>query len=112
MSRVQYRFGTGDVIKVRKAEDIEQELDDLDRFDGCLFMSQMRGCCEQEFKVAKQVKHLFDEKKMKIYKTKMPLYILENVICDGRIEGLGYICDHSCHIIWHERWLQNGKNRG
>jgi len=98
-------FSIGDTVRVRSAEEISNTLDPLNKFDGCLFMDQMYDYCNKKFKVIKAVKHIYDERNGKIHRTLIPLYILDGLICLGKIPSLEYSCDHSCFFLWHEKWL-------
>lgn len=42
-----------------------------------------------------------------MHKTRFPLYILEELICDGYAKSLSFRCDRSCYFMWHEHWLEN-----
>lgn len=99
-------FSEGDIARIRSAEDISQILDSSNKYDGCLFMSQMWRYCGQKFEVIKVVNNIFDEYKYRMYKTKSPLYILNGIICDGIADEFKHRCDRSCYLFWHEDWLE------
>ncbi len=100
-------FQVGERVRVASADRIRQSLDDSDRADGCLPMDQMLRFCGSEFKVLRVVENVFDEHRLKMYRTNSPLYILEGIICDGIIPSFDHRCDRSCYLLWHEDWLEN-----
>jgi len=100
-----YKFDVGDLVQVKSKEDISENLDPMNNLDGCLFMDQMWEFCGNEFEIIKVVKNIFDERQCKMYKASAPIYILEGIICDGKVESFEQTCDHSCYLLWHEDWL-------
>ena len=100
-----HKFSVGDTVSVRSSKEILQTLDPLNKLEGCLFMEQMYDYCNEKFTIIKIVKHIFDERECKIHRTLVPLYILEDLICQGKSPSLDYTCDHSCFFLWHEQWL-------
>lgn len=100
-----HKFHVRDFVRVRSKEEISENLDPMNKLNGCLFMNQMWEFCGKEFKIVKVVKNFFDEHQCKIYQVSAPLYILDGVICDGKIESFKHTCDHSCYLLWHEDWI-------
>ena len=111
--RNEVQFSRGSFVRVKSREKILQNLDALNKRNGCLFMDQMWECCGKEFKVLKIINNYFDEYQYKMYKTKSSLYLLEGLICNGTSETLNGHCDRSCYLLWHGDWLENtdGKNK-
>lgn len=103
------KFHVGETVCVRSKEKILQSLDAFNKRAGCLFMNQMWDFCGKEFKVLKVVINLFDEYRFKMYKARSPLYILNNVICNGVLEDFNQRCDRSCYLLWHEDWFMEKK---
>jgi hypothetical protein len=99
-------FAVGDAVKVRSKEEIAECLDNLNKQDGCLFMSQMWDYCGQKFEVMNAVTSFFDEHQYKMFKPQAPLYILEGLLCNGVVEAFDHRCDRSCYLLWHEEWLE------
>jgi hypothetical protein len=96
----------GDVIRVKPREAILKTLDSLGRLDGCLFTDQMWDYCNKSYRIIKVVKSIFNERQKRSFIPLSPLYILENLICEGNTDGLPFACDHSCWLLWHEKWLE------
>ncbi len=103
---MQPRYRVGDRVRIIPPGRLGQSLDASDRTDGCFLMAPMRNFCGHEFKVLKVVEHVFDERRLKMYGTRSPLYILEGVICDGAVPSFAHRCDRSCYLLWHEAWLE------
>lgn len=99
-------FKVGDTVWVSSKEQIAETLDSQNKHEGCLFMDQMWDYCDQKFRIIRVVNYLFDEKRLKMHKSKTPLYILEGLICHGKIDSFKTRCDHSCDFFWHPAWLQ------
>lgn len=100
------KFNIGEIVKVRSKEEIAKSLDWFNKLDGCLFMDQMWEYCGQRFKILKIVRNFFDEYKYKMYRPRVPLYLLESLICKGEVKSFGKQCDRSCYLLWHEDWLE------
>ena len=100
------KFNSKDVVRVCSAESIFKNLDSFNKQDGCLFMNVMKEYCGQSFQVLKVVNNFFDEYRQKMFKTKSPLYILDSVICNGKVKSFEHICDRGCYLLWHEVWLE------
>jgi len=99
------KYFPGNIVKVKSKEEIIHSLNPMNKLDGCLFMNQMWEFCGKEFKIVKVVKNVFDERQCKIYKVPAPIYILDGLICDGKVESFKHTCDHSCYLLWHEDWI-------
>jgi len=104
------QLSDGDIVRVRSKEKILQGLDPFNKLEGCLFMNQMWEYCGQDFKVVKVVNNLFDEYRYRMYKTRSPLYILDGLLCKGKVESFDHTCDRSCYLLWHEEWLEGIAN--
>jgi len=97
------KFHEDQKVKVKTKEDILLTLDEENKLDGLLFMGQMFNYCDQEHKISKIVKNIYMEKMIKPTK---PLYILDDLRCDGVSESFSAKCDRTCHLVWHETWLR------
>ena len=98
-------FRVGDIVTVRSVDRIKGLVNALSRRDGCLFMPQMFRYCGRNFRIVKVVKNVFDEGTLKMNTLKSPMYLLEGVICEGEYDGFRNRCDRTCHMFWHEDWL-------
>jgi len=68
----------------------------------------MYGYCGNTSKILKSVRNVFDEAENRMYEARPTLYILEDLICDGKVHEFEHSCDHSCYLLWHEDWLEDG----
>lgn len=73
-------------------------------------MNRMFSFCSQTYQVKKTVHNFFDEYRYKLYKTGLPFYILDGLLCDGADEPSHQQCDRSCYFLWHEDWLEGISN--
>jgi len=99
-------YREGDLVRIKRNEEIGSTLDPASKREGCPFTTQMAEYSGKEFKIIKTVKNFFDEHECKMYKVVPPLYILEGLICDGQVKSFTQRCDHSCYLLWHEDWLE------
>lgn len=100
------KFHIGELVEVKSIENIKSLLSEAMTLDGCLFMEQMWDYCGHTYCIKQVINSIFNEHKHRTFKPKAPLYILENLICKGRTDRFQNKCDHSCFILWHEKWLE------
>jgi hypothetical protein len=94
----------GDIVEVRRAEEILATLDDRARFDRVPFMPEMLQYCGRRFRVSKRAHKTCDPAH-----TPWSLRRLENVVHleDLRCDGSGHGgCQAGCLLFWHEAWLR------
>ncbi|MPY90340.1 MAG: hypothetical protein GEU99_20755 [Luteitalea sp.] len=99
------------MVRVRSAGEILATLDDEGATDGIPFMPEMWKYCGRTFQVHRVVDKINDWsgrtgtglRGLKGFVT------LGNVRCDGCAHGG---CQAECQILWHERWLVQGKQAG
>jgi hypothetical protein len=101
------KYAAGDIIRVKSKAEISENIDSMNKLDGCLFMNQMWDYCGMEFKIMRVVRHFFDEHQYKMYKPRAPLYLLKGSLCNGEVASFKHRCDHYCYFFWHEDWLEN-----
>jgi len=94
----------GDMVRVRRKEEIQESLNHLGRLKGCAFMeNEMGPYCGTEQRVLKAMERFVDERELKVKKCK-GLILLDGVMCQGTTT-FGR-CDRSCHLFWREEWLE------
>ena len=96
------KFQENQKVKVKSQEEIRLTLDKENKLDGLLFMGQMFNYCDQEHRIHKIVKNIYMGK---MIKPTASLYILYNLRCNGMSESFHQKCDRTCHLVWHESWL-------
>lgn len=99
-----YKFAVGEEVRVLEKETIIQTLDSEHKFENCLVMDQMWKYCGKNYKVLKIVKNFINNRNKKLIMSRSPIYILENLLCDGN-DLFEHICDKSCYLLWHQNWL-------
>ncbi len=104
-----YEFTIGEKVTVLSKELIAQTLDSEKKLDNCLFMEQMEKYCGQSHMVLKVVKNAYDFGKRKLIMNPNPIYILENLMCDGKVDIYEQVCDKSCFLLWHQSWLKKSE---
>jgi hypothetical protein len=100
------KFSTGEMIRIKSRESIAALIQPENTLDGCLFMEQMWNYCGNTYPVLKVVDYFFNEHQKRSFRPRAPLYLLENILCDGNVSQLPSKCDHGCFLLWHEDWLE------
>jgi len=103
-------FVPGTLVRVRSRGEIEKTLDFRRRCHGCPFAEPMLQYCGREFRVAKQVRHFFDEAQRRLVKCRN-IVLLEGVFCDGSGYAESRGCDRTCFFFWHVKWLERVAGR-
>ncbi len=100
------RFKEGETVRVKSRETISRSVGAAGRQDGLVFMDQMWGYCGQTYPVRKVVGSFFNEYRKRSIRPRVPLYVLDHLVCQGVNEGMPVTCDHGCFLLWHEDWLE------
>jgi hypothetical protein len=105
-SKRKPRFTEGQVVRVKPGKTISG-LNGLSHvLDGCEFMEQMWDYCGESHHISRVVHSLFNEHLKRTVRPRAPLYILDELRCDGNQGSFEHRCDHACLILWHEDWLE------
>jgi hypothetical protein len=100
------KFRTGEIVRVKSKDTILAVIRPDNRLDGCLFTEQMGNYCGNEYPILRVVNSIFNEQRKRSFKTRSTLYILENLICEGKEDCFPVKCDHGCLLLWHEDWIE------
>jgi hypothetical protein len=100
------QFSVGEIVRVKRADGILRSIDATNKTDGCFFMDQMWNYCGKTYPILKIVDYFFSEYQKRTFKPRSTLYLLQNVICEGKIDNFIFSCDRNCFLIWHEAWLE------
>jgi hypothetical protein len=93
----------GNLVRVRRREEIEATLDSWQELKGCAVMEDMWQYCGTTQRVFKRVERFVDERDYRV-KRASGLVLLENIFCQGTtVYGR---CDRSCFFFWREEWLE------
>jgi hypothetical protein len=95
----------GDLVEILPIEYIKKTLDNNGSCQGLVFMRPMEKYCGRRARILKKVRTIYDERLQKMVKIRN-VYLLENVICDGRDFFSKEGCDRSCFFFWKENWLR------
>jgi hypothetical protein len=93
----------GDWVKVRSKDEIYTTLNERKNFEGCLFIDEMKALCGKKFRVMKNVRSIFDERKLRMVKCRN-MVLLEDAFCHGSWPFNN--CDRCCYYFWKEAWLE------
>lgn len=95
----------GDKVRIKSKKEIENLLDEWNKYQGCLFIDEMYEYCGKTYKVLKIIDHFFDEARQKMYRCKDTV-ILDGVVCSGRQRLYKVGCDRQCFFFWSIAWLE------
>lgn len=98
----------GDLVEVRKEDEILSTLDKRGRLDNLPFMPEMLQYCGKRFLVYKRADKTCDTISEKFVSRRMYNTVhLLNLRCDGEAHGE---CDATCLFFWKELWLKKIKD--
>lgn len=93
----------GELVEVKRLEEISLTLNRRGRNRGMRFVSQMVPFCGKRFIVKGRVERIILEKTSEMRLLKHTV-LLENVVCDGHTILGG--CSRLLYILWREAWLR------
>lgn len=100
------KFHIGEMVRVKSRDSILESIGLTNKLDGCLFMEQMWSYCGKTYGVFKVINSFFNEHHKRTVRPRSPMYILDNLLCEGIVSHFPHKCDHSCFLLWHEEWLE------
>jgi len=99
------QFKSGERVQILSYEKIKQTLDERNCCEGLVFMKSMAEFCGRDYEVLREVKWLYDERSMKMIRCK-DVFVLKDLVCDGKGILDGKDCDRSCLYFWKNTWLE------
>jgi len=93
----------GELVRVKRIEEIVQTLDPSNRNRGMTFDPEMLKYCGRQARVLRRVERIIDEKTGRMLHLKNPCIILEDVICTSDYHRL---CPRGIYPYWREIWLE------
>lgn len=96
---------TGDTVRVLPQEQIRNMLDYRGIYKGLPIIEEQYACCGNSYKVFKEVKYFYDERKNKLCKCN-DMVLLEGSFCSGKQKLYSESCDLNCYFFWHKDWLE------
>lgn len=96
------RYGPGDWVRVRDADEIRATLDETDRLRGLLFTANQWEYCGRTFQVERVVRHMLDDqyRMRRISRT----VALAGATCD--VPGGPVGCGRACSLFFRDDWLE------
>jgi hypothetical protein len=99
----------GEVVEVRREDEILATLDERGELDGLPFMPEMLQFCGRRFHVAKRANKLCDTiTGGRMHRMEHAVH-LQGVRCDGQGHGG---CQAACLVYWKEPWLKRVDDDG
>jgi len=93
----------GELVRVKRKEEIVKTLDTNNRNRGMTFDPEMLKYCGRQARVLRRVERIIDEKTGKMLYLRNPCIILEDVICTSDYHRL---CPRGIYPYWREIWLE------
>jgi hypothetical protein len=102
---------SGEYVRIRSQEEIEQTLDRDGKNRGLGFDSEeMAPYCGQLARVRGRVTKIIDEATGIMREMKQPCIVLEGVMCSGDYASHKLLCTRAIHAYWREIWLDRLTN--
>jgi hypothetical protein len=102
---------SGEYVRIRSQEEIEQTLDRNGKNRGLGFDSEeMAPYCGQLARVRSRVTKIIDETTGIMREMKQPCIVLEGVMCSGDYASHKLLCPRAIHAYWREIWLDRITN--
>lgn len=101
----------GELVRVRRYEEILATLDQANKNRGMLFDAEMVPYCGGTFRVLRRVCRIVNEKTGKLQEMKNPCIILEGVWCQSRYSDCRLFCPRAIFSYWREIWLERVQTR-
>jgi hypothetical protein len=97
----------GELVRVRKKQDIMRTLNTQLRNRGLWFDVEMVPYCENgNYKVLRRVEKIINEKTGEMMKLRNPCIILDGVTCSGNYSYRRMFSRRHEYPLWHEVWLE------
>ena len=103
MSLDSSQFSAGDLVRVRRREDILHTLDGQGRLESMPFMPEMLAYCGQTFRVTKRAHKTCDFVTQTGGRALPHAVHLEGLRCNGLAHGG---CQAQCTFFWKDAWLE------
>lgn len=96
----------GDWVRVKSKNEIERTLDRGGRNRGLLFDVEMVPYCGRTFRVLEKVERIIDEPTGAMRTLPNDCWILEGVVCSGKLSRNRLFCTRRIYPFWREIWLE------
>jgi hypothetical protein len=103
----------GDLVEIRREDEIRETLDETGTLDALPFMPEMIAYCGKRARVFRRVEKVWDMTGGTGLRRLRDTVLLDGLRCDGaHHDG----CQAGCHLLWKEAWLrpiaEDGTARG
>jgi hypothetical protein len=97
----------GEMVRVRSLPEILETVDEALRNRGMVWHSEMVQFTGRNFRVARRIENIINEKTGKMLHMKNDAVILENAVCLGKyINNCRRFCPRSVFVYFREIWLE------
>jgi hypothetical protein len=96
----------GELVRVRRPEEIEPTLDNRGMNRGLSFDREMLRFCGQTLRVKARVNQIVDESSGRLIKIRRDAIILEGGVCSGECSTGRWFCPREIYAYWREAWLE------
>lgn len=103
LASVARHLRAGDLVEVKRIEEILATLDAQGTFEALPFMPEMLRFCGKRFRVFKRANKVCDTIDKTGLRRMQRTVLLDGVRCDGGDHGG---CQAACMILWKEEWLR------
>ncbi len=102
---VNMNIQVGELVKIKKYEDILETVDENLSNRGMAFHPEMVTHCGKAFRVSQRLKRIMNEKTGQLMVLKNECLVLEGLQCVGRFTKPIY-CPRATYPYWREIWLE------
>ena len=102
---VNTNIQVGELVKIKKYEDILETVDDKLTNRGMAFHPEMVTNCGKTFRVSQRLKKIMNEKTGQLMELKNECLVLEGLYCVGHFTKPIY-CPRATYPYWREIWLE------
>jgi hypothetical protein len=96
----------GDLVQVRRPDEIEATLDEKGMNRGLSFDREMLPYCDRTFRVKDTVDRIIDDKTGRMLKIPKDSLILEGAVCSGERTPRCWFCPRQIYPFWREAWVR------
>jgi len=106
LNRPPLGLAPGDVVRVRRPEEIAPTLDSKGLNRGLSFDREMLPHCGRTYRVQDRVRRIVDDRTGRIIEISRDCIILEGVTCSGERTVGCWLCPRAIYSYWREAWLE------
>jgi hypothetical protein len=96
----------GDLVQVKRREEIAATLTPEGRNRGLWFDREMMPFCGRTFRVRQRIRRFIDDHDGRMIELKSDCVTLEGVVCSGERSPRRWFCPRAIYAYWRECWLR------